>query len=334
MSKKRCLYLFATSISLCLLIYAFLYSGLSHKSSSESLESFPQLITRALNGVDIPTRTTKPRGRPPALPQLHVKLLPRPRVTLNMTDAEAEENFFRYLENKDVRCSNDRRLGHHHDGGWNVCLSPPFSFLRPCVVISIGIGPDWQFDEEVAKNYGCRVLAYDPSILEMKGKKSPLIQFRRVGIGPRNTANMSGWQLRTLGTIIRDEGLENQTINYVKMDVEYNEWEVLKSVYQEKSLRNVQQFGLEIHSKELFRGPEVDMTSHVRDFVRMYEALRPLEDEFNFRKFNYRHNPFGDYTSNFTGLLRSCCYELHYLNMNFVNKSDIIYHHKDSKLFH
>ena len=30
------------------------------------------------------------------IPQLHVKTMPRPKVTLNMTEAEAEENFFRW----------------------------------------------------------------------------------------------------------------------------------------------------------------------------------------------------------------------------------------------
>ena len=60
----------------------------------------------------------------------------------------------------------------------------------------------------------------------------------------------------------------------------------------------------------------------------MYELLRPLEEEFNFRKFNYRRNPFGNYKSNITGKSRSCCYELHYLNMNFVNNTDVIFHQK------
>ena len=123
-------------------------------------------------------------------------------------------------------------------------------------------------------------------------------------------------------------------INYVKIDIEYSEWEVLKAIYQEKSLENVQQIGFEMHSRELFRVSKIDMPTKKKDFVKMYELLRPLEEEFNFRKFNFRRNPFGNYKSNITGKSRSCCYELHYLNMNFVNKSDVIFHRKDSKLFH
>jgi hypothetical protein len=76
------------------------------------------------------------------------------------------------------------------------------------------------------------------------------------------------------------------------------------------------------------------MQSRKGDWLKLYEILRPLEEEFNFRKFNYRRNPFGDYKSKITGKVRSCCYELHYLNMNFVNASDVIYHPKDNKMFH
>lgn len=128
--------------------------------------------------------------------------------------------------------------------------------------------------------------------------------------------------------------LLQKAINYVKIDIEYSEWEVLKTIYEENSLLNVHQFGIEIHSRELFRGSKIDMPSTKRDFFRMYELLRPLEDKFNFRKFNYRRNPFGDYKSNITGKSRSCCYELHYLNMNFVTDNYTILHDKDSSLFH
>ena len=45
--------------------------------------------------------------------------------------------------------------------------------------------------------------------MEMSGKRSPLIEFRRIGIGPKNGENTAGWKLKTLGTLIREEGLED-----------------------------------------------------------------------------------------------------------------------------
>ncbi|XP_076438999.1 putative methyltransferase-like protein 24 [Babylonia areolata] len=332
---RQCVYLCTTIIFVFLVVYVFLYTDLSKKRMSVSMDTLPQMDVE-MAGLGLPIATVKPKDPPKPLfiPQIHVKTLPQPRVLMNMTETEAEHNFFKYLENKDVRCNNDMRLGHPHDGGWNVCLSPPFSLLRPCVVMSFGIGRDWQFDDSVAKIYGCKVLAYDPSIVEMSNKRSSLIEFKRIGIGPKNMVNTAGWKLKTLGTLIREEGLEGRLINYVKIDIEYSEWDVLKTIYEEESLRNVQQFGFEMHTRELFRVSNINMPTKKKDFVKMYKLLRPLEEKFNFRKFNYRRNPFGDYKSNITGMSRSCCYELHYLNMNLVNKTDMIEHHKDSKLFH
>ncbi|KAL8584085.1 hypothetical protein ACOMHN_022425 [Nucella lapillus] len=332
---RQCVYLCTTTIFIFLIIYVFLYSDLSRKRTAVSIETLP-LLDNELIGLGLPGGSPRPKDPPKPLfiPQIHVKTLPQPVVHGNMTEAQAEQNFFKYLENKDVRCNNDMRLGHPHDGGWNVCLSPPFSLLRPCVVMSFGIGRDWQFDDSIAKIYGCKVLAYDPSIIEMSRKRSPLIEFKRIGIGPKNTVNTAGWTLKTLGTLIREEGLEGRPINYVKIDIEYSEWEVLKTIYEEGSLRNVQQFGFEMHTRELFKVSKIDMPTKKKDFVKMYSLLRPLEEKFNFRKFNYRRNPFGDYRSNITGKSVSCCYELHYINMNFVNKTDTIEHPKDSKLFH
>lgn len=49
----------------------------------------------------------------------------------------------------------------------------------------------------------------------------------------------------------------------------------------------------------------------------MYKTLEMLK-KLNFRKFNYRLNPFGEYKSQITGKKRSHSYELYYINMNLV----------------
>ncbi|KAJ8308307.1 hypothetical protein KUTeg_013181 [Tegillarca granosa] len=56
-------------------------------------------------------------------------------------------------------------------------------------------------------------------------------------------------------------------IDYVKFDIEYNEWAVLQAIFEEGSLESVKQLGFEIHINE---------------------------------KFNYRLNPFGEYKSKVT----------------------------------
>ena len=70
-----------------------------------------------------------------------------------------------------------------------------------------------------------------------------------------------------------------------------------------------------------------------RTFVHMFEFLNRLEI-LGFRKFNFRKNLFGSFKSNITGLERSCCYELHYINSHFLSDNFTVVHTKDDKIFH
>ena len=83
------------------------------------------------------------------------------------------------------------------------------------------------------------------------------------------------------------------------------------------ALKNVKQLGFEMHMKHPQEAKGADLQVKKDDFLRMYEILKLLEG-VNFKKFNYRLNPFCNYASNLTKLVRSRCYELHYMNMRFV----------------
>ncbi|XP_055872914.1 uncharacterized protein LOC106063978 isoform X1 [Biomphalaria glabrata] len=274
-------------------------------------------------------------------PQIHIKKISEIKIRDIWTVKEVEEHFFRYLENKDVKCVKDARLGSWNDGGWNVCLSPPYKLIPPCVVYSFGIGDDWHFDESVANSYSCQVLAFDPSIEAPQAMSSPLIKFYKIGLGDKNEVNSKGWKMKTLKQHFKDTGFWGKTIDYVKMDIEYSEWDVLRQVVRDGALKNVKQLAFEIHTPELFRiykekgksFPERLGEKDRADFVVMLETLRSLET-LGFRKFNYRLNPFGNYDSPYSSKVRSCCYDLHYINTNFLRENDSVIHTKDLKIFH
>ena len=44
----------------------------------------------------------------------------------------------RYVTHTSYKCSRMVRMGHAGDGGWNVCLDPPFQVQEPCLVLSFG----------------------------------------------------------------------------------------------------------------------------------------------------------------------------------------------------
>lgn len=85
------------------------------------------------------------------------------------------------------------------------------------------------------------------------------------------------------------------------------------------SLENVRQIGFEIHTPELFRAFKMNIPSKKHDYLKMYKTLAKLE-EIGFRRYDHRKNPFGEFKSNISGIVRACCYELYYLNMKYYTK--------------
>ncbi|GFO29573.1 methyltransferase-like protein 24 [Plakobranchus ocellatus] len=339
--------------SACLVVLVIFLRNHGPSVFKKDVQEDPDTALWAL--IKPPKTEAKVLITPPPPPQIHVKKLPSLSINPNWTAQQMEHTFFKYLENKDIRCENDMRLGNWHDGGWNVCLSPPYTMAAPCVVFSFGVGNDWQFDDSISTMFGCRVLAFDPSMSEPDERRSPLIEFRKMGLGPANAVNKDGWKMKTLSQHIRDEGYWGIPVDYVKVDIEFSEWAVLQEAFKDEgTLRYVKQFGIEIHTPDLFNiyhdqvaaakdvrssdplspiGLGGSSTNPRRIFVHMFEALHRLEI-LGFRKFNYRKNPYGSYKSNITGLERSCCYELHYINSHFLSDNFTIVHTKDDKLFH
>lgn len=269
-----------------------------------------------LNMIGMPEKTRKVPPKPP-VPEIFIQNNPPIVLSDQMSDSTIEDNFFKYLEAKDVICKDDQRVGYQHDGGYNVCLSPPMKLKKPCVVFSFGIGDNWLFDDAVSKIYKCKVYSFDPTINLPDHNRSALIKFQNQGLGKKNEINKRGWKMKTLGRHLQDEGYHNRKIDYVKFDIEYNEWAVLQAIFEEGSLESVKQLGFEIHINEYFRIHKLNFRTTKEDFIFMYKTLEILK-KLNFRKFNYRLNPFGEYKSKVTGKTRSHSYELFYINMNLV----------------
>ena len=61
-----------------------------------------------------------------------------------------------------------------------------------------------------------------------------------------------------------------KTIDYLKMDIEYSEWESLETIIKDGSLEKVKQLGIEIH-KEL--GKKTLITDK-QQYYRFYNILK------------------------------------------------------------
>jgi len=92
------------------------------------------------------------------------------------------------------------------------------------------------------------------------------------------------------------------------MDVEGSEWASMKTMLKSNIFSRVKQFGLEIHcgrtSNQLYEYFTVLHQLEEQGFRRWYWSM-------NFRGKNIYMAPTGS---------RSCCYEMVYINVNFLEK--------------
>jgi len=100
-------------------------------------------------------------------------------------------------------------------------------------------------------------------------------------------------------------------IDYLKMDIEGSEWTVLESMFRSGILAHVKQFGFEVHIMS-------NAGTSAKTFFSRWKTLRRLED-FGFRRWFWHFNFYGTYMFNWKA--RSCCYELVYINTNFMSKN-------------
>ena len=99
----------------------------------------------------------------------------------------------------------------------------------------------------------------------------------------------------------------------MKIDIEYNEWESFNALFEEGTLKYVKQFAFEIHTQELAGGTP----TRVDQFISYWRTLDKLQ-QIGFRQWHNHYNPLGQYMSSRTGRTRTCCYELYYVNTNFL----------------
>lgn len=234
-------------------------------------------------------------------------------VLATMTPADAETGFYNYIQSLQIKCPEKTRIGRNEDGGWDACIAGPFGISQPCLVYSIGMGGEWSFDHMITDKYKCLDMAYDPTLGKGDHKPKDLLWFYNTGLGIANTVNSRNWKLRTFGSLLEENGHSNRTIDILKIDIEYSEWESLEAIFTEQSLRNVRQLMVEFHTMEVHEG----RTSTSRNFAYYYQILRGI-DRLGFKQWHYLMTPTGGYTSKHTAKKLPCCANVYFVNTVYL----------------
>ena len=90
---------------------------------------------------------------------------------------------------------------------------------------------------------------------------------------------------------------------------------------QDSALTNIRQLAMEVHTPELHT---VARSATREDLYNMYEILLALE-KIGFRRYRVHANNQGRYLSARTGKPQTCCYEMYFLNINFLRWSSQVY---------
>ncbi|ESN94644.1 hypothetical protein HELRODRAFT_164523 [Helobdella robusta] len=121
------------------------------------------------------------------------------------------------------------------------------------------------------------------------------------------------WRLNTLRTLRKLFNETEKTIDYLKIDIEYWEWEALDQAIQDGSLSKVKQIGLEVHRHEIY-----SKTSSVDNYKLYFKIFSKLRD-LGFYRWNSHLNP-QSYTaiSTYSGQKIMCCHEIIFINVNYL----------------
>lgn len=178
------------------------------------------------------------------------------------------------------------------EGQKAVCIDPKIAPLpADCIIYSFGISDDWSFDEAMGR-YGCEVFAFDPSLNLTEHDHTPAIHFYDWGLGrvdENRTYKNTIWKMRTLSTIY--ETLAHRhgrvIIDYLKIDIEFAEWDTIPQIVESGMLSKVRQLGVEFHME---RDKPIEK---YREYAKLLWTL----EKHGMVRFDSKYNPWyvGEY---------------------------------------
>jgi Methyltransferase FkbM domain len=138
--------------------------------------------------------------------------------------------------------------------------------------------------------------------------------------------------LTVAALILRVPCHTQKTIDYLKMDIEGSEWEVLSSFVRSPEAvnllrRDVRQVGFEIHTWSMRQQMRVGWTRSgghpdAKSLKHMLWKLKDFETVLGFRRWSFHFNHHCTYIDKNSNV-RSFCYELVYINERFVKQRDL-----------
>lgn len=195
------------------------------------------------------------------------------------------------------RRENLLRFGRDQDGGYVVDVSIEYNNL-----LSFGIADDISFETDFVNHYpNCSVVCYDPSIEKLPGplKNS---KFFKIGLAKKTQKDYF-----SLNDIIISQNIDPHLSNFIKMDIEGYEWEVIE--HNLNDLITFDNFVLEFH---FYERPPNQIFLFPFTLYKRLKLLRKLKMHFDIYNVHFNNAPRIIKFSNF--LFPEC------VEISFINK--------------
>ncbi len=199
------------------------------------------------------------------------------------------------------------------DGQKTICIDPNIAPRGyQCLVYSFGINNEWSFDENMER-YGCEVYSFDPSMGAEDHDHNAGIHFYSWGLGNRDGIINDHWKIFSLSTIYKNLTTKHgpYVIDYLKIDIEFSEWDALPQIMESGMLAKVRQLGVEFHLPE---------NKSIENYRAKAKILRSLE-LMGMVRFDSKYNPWykGDFVQ--LKLQGSFGYEIAWYNSKLLHVS-------------
>jgi len=199
------------------------------------------------------------------------------------------------------------------DGQYPVCLDEMPPPPDPCLVYSFGINNEWRFDDTM-EAYGCQVYSFDASMKLPTGfNRSPNIHFYDLFISSHDNQTSKSLKLSSIYNMLLPKH-GKVVIDYLKIDIENNEWDVLPEIVQSGMLKRVRQFAVEIHLT----------ASSDLNFYRRYIAILKSIEDAGMVRFDSKYSPFCPAVIEVLGpYVGSVCFQIAWYNINLSLKGNV-----------
>ncbi|XP_013380977.1 methyltransferase-like protein 24 [Lingula anatina] len=226
-----------------------------------------------------------------------------------------EMDYLRYIVTQQYDCRERVRAGNIDEGGWEVCLDPPFNIKRnQCLVYSFGIKNDWSFDDFMVEK-GCEVHSFDPTIGREDYQRHTHNYFHNLGLDGIDGLKLIKKQnvsVKKLSSIMDILGHTKKTIDFLKFDIEMSEWSAIKTMIEDRSILKVKQMAAELHTP---------FNSRVIPTMEQMQLIKDLKNT-GFKIFfsSYQFSPFCRRFSPQTKRLAHAFINIHFVNTNFLKE--------------